>query len=339
MAPEIRRIDPASPVYQEFARLYTVARGIRPSGLDRWNGELLASDDDFWGSANPKTGTITVSQHRVLPYLTGSRSSAHPGWQAQALQTVLHEAYHQRVPVDAPNESNAFRGYESKALDEGLTEYQAANDVAVLADRAGYGQLMSSGHAYLGAYEATVQLLDFAAHPGGDRDRLAQRALDQPVVMRWDTIADEIVQNRLRNVVPPDPGHQKVARAVLVKAMAHPTWDSLHQRDEIAGRIAAHHTKLALDSAIARLHQHYRADPAPAFPTAPTEPATDVDLDRTRTAHQPTNSEMHAAFSGQAPASHAAQASPSLGDGSRRRAYSPSPTSRSTNVPAARDDR
>jgi hypothetical protein len=110
MALEIRRIDPASSVYQEFARLYSVARGIRPRGLDRWNGELLTSDDDLWGSVNPKTGTITVSQHRVLPYLTGSRSSTHPNWQAQALQTVLHEAYHQGVPVDAPKESNAFRG-------------------------------------------------------------------------------------------------------------------------------------------------------------------------------------------------------------------------------------
>jgi hypothetical protein len=97
---------------------------------------------------------------------------------------------------------------------------------------------------------------------------------------------------------------------------------------------------LALDSAIARLRQHYRANPTHAFPTAPTEPATDVDhLDRTRTTHPPTNSEMHAAFSGQAPASHAAKASPSLGDGSRRRAYSPSPTSRSTTVPDSRGGR
>ena len=190
---------------------------------------------------------------------------------------------------------------------------------------------MSNGHAYLGAYEATVQLLDFAAYPSGDRDRLAQRALDQPVVMRWDTIADEIIRNRLSNVVPPDPGHQQAARALLIKAMAHPTWNGLHQRDEIAGRLTAHHTKAALGSAIERLHQRYRADPTHAFPTTPTQPAAEVCLDQARAAGitQPTNSAAHAAFSGQAPAARAARIVALPGDGSRRPAYSPILTGRS----------
>jgi hypothetical protein len=339
MTPQVRRIDPASPIYQEFARLYRAARQIRPSGVDRWNGELLARDDDVWGSVNPKTGTMALSQHRVLPYLTGSRSLTHPGRQAQALQTVLHEAYHLRVPVDAPSEPNAFRGFQSKALDEGLTEYQAANDVAALADRAEYGQLTSSGHAYPGAYEATVQLLDYAAYPGGDRDRLAQRALDQPVVMRWDTIADEILRTRLSSIVPPHPDHQRAVRATLIKAMAHPTWEDLHHRGEIAGCIAAHHTKVALDTAIEGLRQHYDF-PAPPFPTALDQRALEVARQESLTlgVAQKIDPALQAAFSGHVPAAHAVRVTPSLGDGSRRRTYSPSPTGRSTKLPTGREN-
>ncbi|MDX6239890.1 MAG: hypothetical protein QOG10_4705 [Kribbellaceae bacterium] len=341
MATEAEQVDSASPTYQEFARLYRIARSMRPSDIDRWNGELHAHTDDVWGSVNPTTGTITLNHEQVLRYLTGSPSHTDRAEQAQALQTVLHETYHQRVAINAPSEPNAFRGYESKALDEGLTEYQASQDVMAFGVRAGYGMFATDSHAYPGAYTATTQLLDYAVGPAMGRNDLAQRALDQPVVMRWDTIADEIIRNRLTNVVPPDLGHQQAARAVLVKAMAHPTWDGLHQRDEIAGRIAAHHAKTALDSAIERLHQHYRTDPSQPSPTTPPQPAADVGHDQIRTAEnaQRTDPALRAAMTGQAPASHATNLLPSLGDRARRRAHSPNQTGRSTTIPAGRNNR
>jgi hypothetical protein len=101
MATEAEEVDSASPTYQEFARLYRIARAMRPSDLDRWNGELRAHTDDLWGSVNPTTGTITLNQEQVLRYLTGSPSQTDRAEQAQALQTVLHETYHQRVAIDA----------------------------------------------------------------------------------------------------------------------------------------------------------------------------------------------------------------------------------------------
>jgi len=266
-------IDRRSPAYQEFARLYRIARAMRPSSRDGWNGELYSRGDDVWGSVNPRSGAISLNDRQVLPYLTGRESQTDRAEQTQALQTVLHEAYHQRVETDAPHEPNAFRGYESKALDEGLTEYQARRDVTPFARRAGYGRLVSDRHAYPGAYEATSELLDYAASDPSDRDLLAQRALDQPVVMRWDPIADEIVRNKLCGVVPSDPHHQQVARAVLVTAMAHRGWHGLQDFDKVAGELAARHTTARLDNAINDISRHHRDNPHEVYPASPPNAA------------------------------------------------------------------
>ncbi len=224
-------VEPRSPVYQEFSRLYGIAHAMRPPVRRNgggWNGELFAHTG-AWGSVHPKTGAMSLHHERVLPYLTGTQSMTSPGKQAQALQTVLHEYYHQRVEIDAPREPNAVRSRESKALDEGLTDYQAKKDVDAFADRAGYGDVVSDDHAYRAAYEASAQMLAYAAPDPQRRDLLAQRALDQPVVMRWDAVGDEIVHSRLDGVVPRDPQHQQAARAALVHAMAHPGWQFLEE--------------------------------------------------------------------------------------------------------------
>ncbi len=321
-----QRIDPASRVYQEFARLYSVARAMRPSNHDGWNGELYSRDDDVWGSVNPKSGAISLNARQVLPYLTGAPSPSHRAEQTQALQTVLHEAYHQGVETDAPNERNAFRGYESKALDEGLTEFQASRRVTAFARQAGYGHHVSQQHAYPGAYVATTELLDYAVDQPQDRAPLAQRALDQPVVMRWDTIADEIVRNKLANVVPSDPHHQQAARGALVTAMAHQGWHGLQDVDKVAGELAARHTTARLDNAINDISRHYRDSPHEVYPASPPNTAfAPRDHDQSQApvkgpsaqTRQAVDPAMRAAFGGQAPASGAIQNAPSLGNGAR----------------------
>ena len=62
-------IDPRSPAYHEFARLYRIARAMRPSSRDGWNGELYSRGDDVWGSVNPRSGAISLNDRQVLPYL------------------------------------------------------------------------------------------------------------------------------------------------------------------------------------------------------------------------------------------------------------------------------
>ena len=213
---------------------------------------------------------MSFHAERVLPYLTGTQSKTSAAQQIQALQTVLHECYHQRVETDAPNEPNAVRTRESKALDEGLTEYQAKRDVGPFAQHAGYGCMVSNRYEYPAAYQATAQLLAYAAPNPRDRDQLTQRLLDQRLVMRWDAVADEIVRSRLGGVVPPDPQHQRAARAALVRAMAHPNWQHLEKaREEKSGHNVAEYTRERLDAAIQDIGRHYSDLPSKPYPAEP----------------------------------------------------------------------
>jgi hypothetical protein len=142
---EFLRVDPDAPTYREFVRLYEVAKGLRSCRVDRWNRELYARTDNLWGGLDPKTGSMRLSAYKVLPYLTGPPGHHDREATARAMQTALHEIDHCFIPVDVtdqPGESrpaNIVRTIESKALDEGLTEYLAARDLRPFARRSGYG--------------------------------------------------------------------------------------------------------------------------------------------------------------------------------------------------------
>ncbi len=258
------RIDPSSEEYRQFVRLYETARSVRPSELDRWNGELYASvgEGKNWGSLR-RDGSLQLSQELVLDQLG---PDAAPTDQVQALTTILHEANHARVEIKAIEDPNAVLSDHSKALDEGLTEWVAVDDVAEFAERAGYGSLPDPKPAYPSAYKATGALLEYAAGPEGASD-LADRAIDAPVTMRWDVIADEIVKNRLSDVVPSDPEHQQAARAELVNAMTTSSWKGLDEsRVDISASVTAE-TAHALDQATQRIRDHYAQSADTPYPS------------------------------------------------------------------------
>ncbi|MFI5730962.1 hypothetical protein ACIA49_12635 [Kribbella sp. NPDC051587] len=259
------RIDPSSEEYKRFVRLYEVARSMRPSELDRWNGELYATvgEGKNWGSLR-RDGSLQLSQELVFDHLG---PDAEPQAQVQALTTVLHEANHARVEIKALEEPNAVLSSHSKALDEGLTEWVSVADVAEYADRAGYGDLPDPKPAYPSAYGATEALLEYAAGPEG-ASALADRAIDAPVTMRWDVIADEIVRNKLSDVVPLGPQHQQAARAELINAMTTDSWQGLDDsRIDIGGAVAAR-TARALDQSTQHIRDHYAQDPGTPYPAA-----------------------------------------------------------------------
>ncbi|MFF0338208.1 hypothetical protein [Kribbella sp. NPDC004875] len=114
-----RLVSAESDVYREVQRLYRIALSLRPTAADRWNGELFATSADTLGSMHPRTGTMKLSEHRVLRYLTGSTVAVNPRQQAQALATVLHEGTHGGMETDAPTEPNAVRSEHSLGLIEG----------------------------------------------------------------------------------------------------------------------------------------------------------------------------------------------------------------------------
>lgn len=328
-----RPIPRESATYREIERLYHAAREMRPSELDRWNGTLEAVTADRWGELGTD-GTLRLNEPLVLDCLGTDKASTD---QAQALSTIYHEALHGRVPIDAETEPNAYRGRESKALDEGLTEFATIEDTQLFAERTGYQNLVPGPPQYPAAYAATEKLLDYAATPGPERDALVDRALARPVVMRWDVVADQVVRTRLDGVVPADPAHQQAARAELVNAMANSSWHRLEKVNSPSiGQAAAESSIEASNKAIGRIEQHYQQSPNQPYPaTAPNPAAAQAPSQATAKASgqgmsQATGQqfdgeqqrrfaspEMRAAFAGQAPAAGAVQATPKLGNGSR----------------------
>jgi hypothetical protein len=344
----MQRIEASAPVYHEVARLYQIAKQLRPGGLDRWNGELYARFDDKWGGLG-RDGTMRLNNDLVLRHLTGGQLSDNPEIQGQALATVLHESYHARSEFDARKEPNALRQPQSVGLDEGLTELAAVEDFRAFADQAGYEGVPQPSAEYPGAVRATSELLDHVSKNQADRDQLVNTALDSPVMMRWDKMADNVVRNDLP-MVPPDPQHQQAARAHLVNQMAVPGWHGVHDRRD-AGPIVAADTKAALDMARGQIEQHYRDNPGSPYPARTPNPAVNqqaatsneqargitprgqqTDLATLPAPDATTRVGIPAAtappsqqdlppelrvLSGQAPAAHATRHAPSLGDGSR----------------------
>lgn len=271
------RIDPSSPVHQEVARLYRISQEQRPGGKDLWNGELYARSDDKWGGLG-RDGTMRLNQDLVLQHLTGGSPSADPEAQAQALATVLHESRHARTEVDAAQEPNALRAPQSIGLDEGLTELSAAEDFADFTQRAGYDGVPQPDPEYAGAVHAAGELLERATDNETERAELLNRALDEPVVMRWDTIADSIVRNELGDTVPPDAAHQQAARAHLVNQMAVPEWAGVQNRPK-AGPLVAADTNAALDRAVGQVQAHYQQNPGEPYPAKVPNPQAAISTD------------------------------------------------------------
>ncbi|TCC51004.1 hypothetical protein E0H75_12725 [Kribbella capetownensis] len=298
------RINPSSEEYRRFVHLYEVARALRPSKIDRWNRELYATvgEADCWGSLQPD-GSFKFSKELVFDKLG---DHATPQERVQALTTVLHESNHARVQIDAADEPNAVRSRHSKSLDEGLTEWISVDDVAMFADRAGYGELPDPPAAYPAAYHAANSLLEYPAGADAAR-RTADRAIDAPVVMRWDVITDEIVKNKLADVVPRDPQHQQAARAELINAMTQLSWGHLDTSQPIVGPVVARDTTRALDNATQRVRDHYTKSPSTPYPTKTASAVSQP--------HDP-GAEMRV-LTGLAPAAQAPLSMPELGDRAR----------------------
>src|SRR6266508_322611 len=272
MADEHRRVDPSSALHQEFARLYRIAHEMRPGSADLWNGQLYTYDGGPWGAFDPRTGNIRLSQNLVLDHLTGSTSQPPSLAQAQALATVFHEALHARTVGNAPNEPNDLHHPNTIALNEGLTERRSANDFRAFTARAGYEDLVLENHQYEGAVEAVDQLISYAADSERE-DQLVTEALQQPVAMQWDPIANEIVRNQLGDVVPQDPRHQAAARAELVNAMSSPPWHGIQHRPREAGVLVGEDAKSAINAALGRIREHYQQHPDTPYPSTPPNAA------------------------------------------------------------------
>ncbi|MDX6283475.1 MAG: hypothetical protein QOH03_4546 [Kribbellaceae bacterium] len=261
-----RLVPRDSAVYQEFSRLYRLARAQRPTSIDRWNGHLYATDSDRLGAFDPRTCDIRLSADRTLRHLTGSSSLTNPSDQAQALATVLHEATHAGMATDAPDEPNAVRSRHSLGLMEGFAEVRALQDFTAFAERAGYPGLDLPTPTYPGAYAATQGLLHQVSGPAKDRLAIIDEATLGPGVMHFDQLADGVVRNRLAEVVPFQEEHRRQVRAALIGAMAHRAWPMLKDLSAETGRTVAEEIRQKLNSKVDEIRGHYVATRGEVFP-------------------------------------------------------------------------
>jgi hypothetical protein len=252
--------------YREFARLYQLARIQRPTAFDRWSGNLYATRSLQWGSFDPPTGDLRMSEQLVLRHLTGSTSQDEPVRQAEALATVLHEATHAGMQTDARDQPNAVRTLHSLGAMEGFAELRAMNDFEVFTVNAGYPGLRPGEPQYPGAYAAMNSLVTQVSGPAKDRYAFLAEATGGPAAMHFDQLADGVVRNRLPDVVADREQDRRAVRAVLIQAMLHPHWPTLHQSSTAAGELAAEDIRLSLNAKVDEICRHYRAHPAQTFP-------------------------------------------------------------------------
>lgn len=257
-----------SAAYREFARLYWLARSIRPTGVERWSGDLYATDAETCGGFNNRTGSIMVSGPLVLQYLTGSVAADRRS-QSQALATVLHEATHAGMEMDARAEPNAVRTIHSLGLTEGVAELRAAADLQIFTELAGYPGLVFSEPQYEGAFAATESLLSQASGLRVDSQALIDQLVQGPGVMHFDQLADGVLRNRLAEVVPFRVEDRAAVRAALISTMLHPHWAILTHRPTEVGELVASEIGRALNAKVDEIRRHYQSASRELLPVAP----------------------------------------------------------------------
>ncbi|GAA1569697.1 MULTISPECIES: hypothetical protein [Kribbella] len=311
-----QRVPEDSPAYREFARLYDLARQLRPTEVDRWKGDLYATDGP--GGFDRRTGAIGIDEPLLLHELTG-RASSTPRRQAQALATVLHRATEAGMHQDAAGAVNAVRNGRSLALHDGFASVRAASDLGTFAEMAGYPEPRFDPARTGGTYAAANNLINQVSGARVDRVALLRQLSHGPVAMHFDQLADAVVQNRLHDTVRDEPGAQQRVRRELIATMLHPAWDSLAQRSPEAGARVAEEIGSALNAKVDEIRRRSPQTPQVAASDGPQPEPTKPRPQQESTARF---------LTGLAPAGRATGQTPSLGDGSRAAAQHATPAAR-----------
>ncbi|WP_343963434.1 hypothetical protein, partial [Kribbella koreensis] len=259
-----RLVPRDSAVYQEFARLYRLAQNLRPTGIDHWSGDLYATPGGSWGGYSPVTGDIRVSGPVVLRHLVDPAST--PAERAEAFATVLHEATHAGMDLDAPNEPNAVRTVHSQGAAEGFAELRTANDFETFTASAGHPELILGEPQYPGAFAAMESLAQQASGLAKDQDSFIEEGVHGPAVMHFDQLADGVVRNRLAEVVPFHEDHRRAVRAALIATMVHPGWPVLKDSSRRTGEKVGEEIRQKLNSKVDEIRGHYRSGRGEVFP-------------------------------------------------------------------------
>jgi hypothetical protein len=331
------RVPEDSHKYREFARLYDLARQLRPTAADRWNRELYATSD--LRGFDHGSGAIRMHKSLLREGLT-RHPAANPQLQAGALATVLHRAAQAGMAVDAPGEANAVRSAASRGLHYGVAAVRAADDFEAFTELAGYEGLSLGGQQRSGAYAAANGLIQQASGSNVDRRELIDRLSQGPAVMHFDQLAEAVVRNRLEEIAPAEGADRQAVRRELIETMLHAQWESLARRSPEAGQHVAEEIRRGLNAKVDEMRrrgphpargaetgdvpqqQVGREAPADAARQEPTElgregPTRPPEQVAERAARPPAEVATGRFLSGVAPAAGAAGRGSALGDGSR----------------------
>ncbi|NIK58053.1 hypothetical protein [Kribbella shirazensis] len=251
-----QRVPEDSAAYREFARLYNVARQLRPTGVDRWNRELYATRGP--GYFDQRIGAIGVNENRLRQGLTLPSEPANSRVHAAALATVLRRASQAGMALDAPGEANAVRTDGSLGLSDGVASLRVAGDFQAFSRMAGYPRLAYDGSQETGASAAANGLVHQASGPRLSRGELLNDLSRGPVAMQFDRLAEGVVRNRLEEVAPAEGVDRRAMRAELIGTMLHPRWEELAQRSPEAGRQVADEIGRALNAKVDELRRTTR---------------------------------------------------------------------------------
>ncbi|TDW54836.1 hypothetical protein [Kribbella pratensis] len=322
MPESAERVRENSPTYREFARLYELARQLRPTGVDRWNRELYETSGS--GGYDQETGAIGIHQPLLREGLA-TQSTANPRLQARALHAVLTRATQAGMDLDAPGETNAVRTAQSRGLYDGVAAVRAATDLQAFSRRAGYPSLTLDDRQQSGAYAAANGLIQQASGASIDRRELIDRLSQGPAVMHFDQVAEAVVRNRLEEIAPAEGADRQAVRRELIETMLHAQWESLAGRSPEAGQHVAEEIRRGLN---AKVDEMRRRGPHPArgaesgdVPQQQVGREAPADAPRQEVGSEgPTQVKEVAAarfLNGVAPAAGAAGRGSALGDGSR----------------------
>lgn len=329
-------------MHREFVRLHRIARSLRPTSVDRWNGELYATDADIWGSVHPVTGAVRLSATLVLPHLTGSSSHQYPVEQAEALATVLHESTHLGMELKALTEPNAVHTNHSLGLTEGIAEVRAVEDFQAFSWRTGHDAVVLPKPQYEGAYAATDRLLDQIGGRFDSREQLTDDLVAGPAAMHFDRLAAGVVRNRLWDVVPEHENHQRAVRAALIQPMLHHAWPQLPDHSIEIGERVANDIRLDLNAKVDEIRRYYRLGGRAPFGGEPAarevgQHSAGVRQERTAAGAGTDGIDALRFLDAQAPAAGAVARPPALGLGARGAgsapALGPGPTTRPSRPP------
>ncbi|GAA0936615.1 hypothetical protein GCM10009554_24270 [Kribbella koreensis] len=269
------------------ARHAEIAKELSGAGQTAWNGTLIETDNGDLGVAN-WDGSLELDREAVTQPLRDMYSS--PGEQRDdatlteyrdAFVTLLHEQSHFLGPEGATQDGAriAFQEFEAQALEEGVTEAWAQDNLDDYLERTGADQIApgietaTSETSYPEFVPAARELASGIGEQAGmTQGEVLTELNNQTAEGQWSRATDLLYESSdLPQLVPPDQ-EESVKQAIEQKMREE--YGRLDGLDEDSPTLEAQSAAIGQDAVSAGLAEAERQEKVFAPPAAETQ----VDL-------------------------------------------------------------